>query len=214
MNIYEKLLAFKAKNITLVKDTKWFNYKYAELWQIQDKIEPILQELKLFVNHFTKWNSVYTKIVNVENPEEFIESHIDIGKITTTKTLKNWDIEIQEQDPQAVWAIITYYRRYNLVQMLDLQTEDDDASSASSRAKAKNEYTWAKVIEHRHPRTDMTIMDYVTAIWKEKDLNALKIVFEEALEVEMTEPQREMLISAKDTRKKYLMENTGNPFIK
>lgn len=214
MNIYEKLLAFKAKNITLVKDTKWFNYKYAELWQIQDKIEPILQELKLFVNHFTKWNSVYTKIVNVENPEEFIESNIDIGKITTTKTLKNWDIEVQEQDPQAVWAIITYYRRYNLVQMLDLQTEDDDASSASSRAKAKNEHTWAKIIEHRHPKTDMTIMEYVTAIWKEKDSNALRNIFTEALEVEMTESQREMLISAKDVRKKYLAENEWNPFIK
>ena len=111
-----------------------------------------------------------------------------------------------------IWRFL-YSKEVVWISQSDYQANKYKLTEFCNKNK-QSSYTWAKVIEHRHPRTDMTIMDYVTAIWKEKDLNALKIVFEDALEVEMTEPQREMLISAKDTRKKYLMENTGNPFIK
>jgi hypothetical protein len=45
MKIYEKLLEIKKKDISLVRDTKAYNYKYATLDQIQNKLNPVLNEL-------------------------------------------------------------------------------------------------------------------------------------------------------------------------
>ena len=47
MNIYEKLLEVKKTNISLQRDTKAFNYKYATLDQIQKKLWPELEKQKL-----------------------------------------------------------------------------------------------------------------------------------------------------------------------
>jgi hypothetical protein len=41
-------------------------------------------------------------------------------------------------DPQGVGSIITYYRRYNLLMLLDLQVQDDDWVGGSNRAKQKS----------------------------------------------------------------------------
>lgn len=166
-NIYQKLLEFKAQNVTLVRDTKWFNYKYATLEQIQDKVEPILQELKLLLHSYTKDNVVYTRIIDTDNPQDYIESGVEIGKITTTKKLKDDGVEVQEQDPQAIGSIITYYRRYNIVQLLDLQTEDDDASWASSRAKAKtHEQTEDTPSGWTKPKTITSTNEYCPECWE------------------------------------------------
>lgn len=142
-NILKKLFELKKESIVIHKDAQAYNYKYADLWQIQEKIAPSLERLNLLVTHQTKNNLVTTTIYDVESWES-ISSEIDIGKITTTresvdqKGIKT--TEITEQDPQAVWAIVTYYRRYNLLQLLDLKTEDNDWASASPRAK--NNYYW------------------------------------------------------------------------
>jgi len=147
-SLVEKLFELKQKSIVLLRNERAFNYQYADLSQIQDKIAPELETLKLLVMHKTKDEQVITQIINVENPSEYEESSISIGKINTTR---EWDshkrdkegniletvhnIEVTEQDPQAVGSIITYYRRYNLLQLLDLKTEDNDWASASPRAK-------------------------------------------------------------------------------
>jgi hypothetical protein len=141
--IYNKIAQLKKKEISLVRDTKWFNYFYATLWQIQDKISPILEELKLLVIHRVENQKVITKIIDLED-NSFIESWIDIWEVKTEtkKNLKDWweSIEINTLDPQGVGSIITYYRRYNLLALLDLETEDDDGASWSQRAQAKPQY--------------------------------------------------------------------------
>jgi hypothetical protein len=65
----------------LLRDTKAYNYKYATLDQIQNKLNPILQKLNMIVTHCVKDNKVITKIIDLES-NEFIESEIEIN---TTK---------------------------------------------------------------------------------------------------------------------------------
>lgn len=145
--LIQKLFELKKKSIVLLKDEQAFNYKYADLAQIQAKIAPYLEELKLLIIHATQDGSVVTTIYDVDS-EKTISSSIEIGSIETTR---EWDDnkkdklgvvyqtihnkEVQQQDPQAVGSIITYYRRYNLLQLLDLKTQDNDGADASSRAK-------------------------------------------------------------------------------
>lgn len=98
--------------------------------------------------HKTKDGFVVTQIINVDDEKQYEESCIEIGKINTTREWDSKDkqnnvihnIEVTEQDPQAVGSIITYYRRYNLLQLLDLKTEDNDWASASPRAKNTSNY--------------------------------------------------------------------------
>lgn len=140
-NIYQKLYKFKQKEVKLVRDTKWFNYSYATLLQIQEKLNPILKELNLVVLHKIENDEVVTQLIDIES-WELIESKIKIDNVETTRIEKykdaKWkDIEIIDKntkDPQWVWSIITYYRRYNLLALLDLETEDDDAKTWSIRA--------------------------------------------------------------------------------
>lgn len=140
--LIQKLFELKKKSIVLLKDEQAFNYKYADLAQIQAKIAPYLEEQKLLIIHATQDGSVVTTIYDVDS-EKTISSSIEIGSIETTR---EWDSkdkqqniihnkEVQQQDPQAVGSIITYYRRYNLLQLLDLKTQDNDGADASSRAK-------------------------------------------------------------------------------
>jgi len=145
--LIQKLFELKKKSIVLLKDEQAFNYKYADLAQIQAKIAPYLEELKLLIIHATQNGSVVTTIYDVDS-EKCISSSIEIGSIETTR---EWDSkdkqqniihnkEVQQQDPQAVGSIITYYRRYNLLQLLDLKTQDNDGADASSRAKNNSNY--------------------------------------------------------------------------
>jgi hypothetical protein len=143
MHMIEKMFELKNLAIVLLRDEAAFNYKYADLAQIQDKIQPAMKDLRLLVVHSTENNAVYTRIYNVDNPEQWCESFIDIGKIRTTREWESKDRQMNiitnkeevDNDAQAVGSIITYYRRYNLLQLLDLKTEDDDGASASPRAK-------------------------------------------------------------------------------
>lgn len=147
--LIQKLFELKKKSIVLTKDEQAFNYKYADLAQIQDKLAPALEELKLIIIHATQGGSVVTTIYDVES-DACMSSSIEIGAIETTR---EWDSkdkqgnvihnkEIQHQDPQAVGSIITYYRRYNLLQLLDLKTQDNDGADASSRAKNNSNSFW------------------------------------------------------------------------
>lgn len=121
-NVYVKLFELKKRWIKLERDTSGYNYKYATLDQIQDKLSPVLEELKLLIVHKIQDDELITIIMDIESGEQE-QSSI---KLTTTKA-------------QERWSEITYYRRYNLLALLDLKTEDDDwkkASSPTAPAKA------------------------------------------------------------------------------
>lgn len=122
-SLNSKLFEIKKQRITLTRDTKAFNYKYATLDQIQDKLNPLLEEQKLLVVHYVENNSLTTKVINLDKEEEFIVSSIWL-----------WEL-LKAQDK---WSAITYYRRYNLVNLFDLEVEDDDWAKASKDAPKEN----------------------------------------------------------------------------
>ena len=113
MTIFTKLFNVKSAWIKLQRDTEAFNYNYATLDQIQSKIWDVLEKEKLIIVHFIKDNKVITEIRDIEW-ESFVSSEIEM---TLTKA-------------QDKWSEITYYRRYNLLSLLDLEVEDDDWKKA------------------------------------------------------------------------------------
>lgn len=112
----QKLFEIKKLRITLTRDTKAFNYKYATLDQIQEKINPLLEEHNLLVTHYINNNELSTKITNLDDEKDFVISSIWL-----------WEL-LKAQDK---WSAITYYRRYNLLSLFDLEVEDDDGAKAS-----------------------------------------------------------------------------------
>jgi len=126
-NIYQKINHVKKHDLSVKRDTKAYNYKYATLDQIQKKLNPLLTEVWLVITHQIKEKSVITRIVNIDNPEEFLESILE---------MKEW------LNPQQKGSEITYYRRYNVLSLLDLEVEDDDwkaATDAAEKNKNKNQ---------------------------------------------------------------------------
>lgn len=112
----QKLFEIKKLRITLTRDTKAYNYKYATLDQIQEKINPLLEEHNLLVTHYINNNELCTKITNLDDDKDFVVSCIWL-----------WEL-LKAQDK---WSAITYYRRYNLLSLFDLEVEDDDWAKAS-----------------------------------------------------------------------------------
>ena len=120
-NIYTKLLEVKKVGITLQRDTDGHNYKYATLSQIQSKLSEVMQEQKLLVFHRIEDNHVVTEIRNTE-ADELVESRIAMHEGT----------KAQDKGSE-----ITYYRRYNLLSLLDLEVEDDDGKKAQGNSTPK-----------------------------------------------------------------------------
>ena len=151
-NIYQKLLNVKAKWIKLQRDTKAFNYKYATLSQIQEKFSDELQNQKLVVIHYIKDNEVVTEIRDTES-ELFVASSIRM----------NDDVQAQDKGSE-----ITYFRRYNLLSLLDLEVEDDDGKKAndSTPNKDKEKVVWYNDTE-KHIDTWRDLVADGKTTWKE-----------------------------------------------
>ena len=127
MTIYEKLFNIKQAWIKLQRDAQAYNYKYATLDQIQKKLWSILEEQKLVVIHYIENWLLKTEIRDIES-DEFVKS----------------EIELTTQKPQDKGSEITYFRRYNLLSLLDLEVEDDDGKQAqdSKEFKGKDDKPW------------------------------------------------------------------------
>ena len=161
MGIYTKLYNVKKAGIILTRDTKAFNYKYATLDQIQSKLWDILEKEKLVIIHRIQENKVITEIRDIES-EDVVYSEIEI---TTTK-------------PQDKWSEITYYRRYNLLSLLDLEVEDDDGKKAQdSKVEVKEATKWLnyetfKSIVDSGNTTEPQIADIIKQDWYTLSANA------------------------------------------
>lgn len=137
MGLYKKLFEVKKVWIKLQRDTKAFNYKYATLSQIQDKLSWVMQEQWLLVTHYIKDNVVITEIRDVTTKRDWTFSD-DVDYIRSSIPLTEWI------KPQDKGSEITYYRRYNLLSLLDLEVEDDDWKKAqeSKVLSEENDLPW------------------------------------------------------------------------
>ena len=127
MKIYKKLFEIQ-KNIgklTKDADNPFFKSKYADINQLIELSNPLFHNQNLMVLQPIQGNTLLTQIIDVDTGEK-IESSLELP---------------QSQDPQKIGSAITYYRRYTLKALLNLQEEDDDANRASGNKVDKPEDT-------------------------------------------------------------------------
>ena len=105
----------------LSKDTKGYNYKYFDINQLLEKLQPLLEAEELVVTQPIKDGKVVTTITDIKTGTS-ITSELELPK----------DVK-----PQDIGSAITYYRRYTLVSLLALEAEDDDGKKASTPPASK-----------------------------------------------------------------------------
>lgn len=101
-------------NINKNAKNPFFKSKYADLSNIKECLQPLLSKYLLTTIHTIKDNVLTTTIFDVESGESVDSS-----------------IELTQKDPQKKGSEITYFRRYNLVAIFDLNVDDDDGNAAS-----------------------------------------------------------------------------------
>lgn len=126
MSIYKKLLEIQKKWIAMKKDANnpFFKSKYITLDAIISTYNEILSNLGILCYHHTVENKLTTVLYDIES-ETKVESQFNV----------------LNTDPQKQGSEITYWKRYNLWQLLNIQTDiDDDWNRASSSWNTKEYY--------------------------------------------------------------------------
>jgi hypothetical protein len=120
--VIKAIIDIQSKMSALKKNAKGHNSNYLNLASLMDNLRPYLTEARLAVIQTPKSElssggcSIETRIVHEDGDEVS-------GIITVPMSRTN--------DPQSFGAAMTYGRRYALMAMFGLVTEDDDAQSSS-----------------------------------------------------------------------------------
>lgn len=135
MSIYQKIANIQDKILNIPKDGKnpHFSNTYATYEQVMEVLHPLLRSQGLMVCHSfemplnTEFSNVAvtTKIVCISAADK------ELGeKIETTLY-----IPMTKSDPQMAGSAITYAKRYSVLAMFGLGTEDDDGEKATTSSK-------------------------------------------------------------------------------
>jgi len=124
--LYKALAAFQQEVPNIYKNAKGYNYKFADLGEINDVIKPLLQKHGLGYSQPLAGNSVKTILYHIESGET-LESTVDIPQGVKLNSMNDF---------QVMGSAITYLRRYSLSSMLGLIT-DEDADAAGEQVKPK-----------------------------------------------------------------------------
>lgn len=131
--LLEKIASIQDKIGPMVKDSKAHNYKYADLNQILEKLQPLLREEGLVITQPIQNGCVKTRIADQIEHSNHVSSEIPLP---------------EGVKPQDMGSAITYYRRYTLMSLLALQAEDDDGKAAhesTSKATGLSEVVFGKL---------------------------------------------------------------------
>ena len=125
--IYKKLFEIQNQGLKFTKNAVGVhNAKYVTLDSMLEKLLPILEEQKLLMYHNTVCNEVVTTIIDIET-DSFVYSAF---------LLK------EDMEPQKVGGAISYAKRYNIGQLLNIVTDiDDDADSSSPENTKDKEFS-------------------------------------------------------------------------
>jgi hypothetical protein len=127
MEFYQKLFSLQQEIEAISKDSKnpFFKSNYADINQLLKHLKPLLKKYKLLLIQPILNNEVNAIIQDVGSKERIYSSI----KLPDTN------------DPQKIGGAITYFRRYNIISLLGLESEDDDGNIASNRkVNNKNQY--------------------------------------------------------------------------
>jgi hypothetical protein len=150
----EKIAKIQDKIGKLTKDTKGYNYKYFDINQLLERLQPLLREQGLVITQPILDGCVCTMIVDVETNKQMT------SMIKLPENVK----------PQDLGSAITYYRRYSLVSLLALEAEDDDGKKAS---EGLNTREWAKIRDNYQNNGIITPDD-----WEKCSVEQKKIITE------------------------------------
>jgi hypothetical protein len=122
-SIYMKLLEIQKENVIIKREWKlahrWATY--ATLDDINTIYKPILSEHWILIFHQTEWLTLTTILFDCE----------------TEKDIKTQFTLTDTQDSQNMWKQLTYGKRYNLWQLLNIVTEEDlDEAKWDNKSKA------------------------------------------------------------------------------
>jgi hypothetical protein len=129
MSIQKKLFEFRQQAVAVKKNAKnpFFKSNYADINSVIESVNPILDELGLVFtqcpNILDGMDVLTTRISIAEDPKEYIESNVRLL--------------LPSADMQKLGSAITYARRYALIAMFALETEDDDGNTASGHVSKK-----------------------------------------------------------------------------
>ena len=126
MNLYTKLQEVKKEIGAISKDSTnpFFKSKYFDINSLLKHVEPLLQKNGLLLLQPIVKGEVFSEIVDIESGES-VTSSIPLPQI---------------DDPQKIGSCVSYYRRYTLQSLISLQSEDDDANSASQATKSQKQW--------------------------------------------------------------------------
>ena len=125
----KKLLQIQKQELTVKKDANnpFFKSKYVTLDELLKVVLPFLTEAWLVMFHNIQNWALTTTITDVDTGDS-VDSSIKLPETS---------------DPQKMWSAITYYKRYNIWALLNIQTdEDDDWNKASWKKEEKKEAKW------------------------------------------------------------------------
>lgn len=125
--LYPALLKFRDTVSSVKKDADnpFFKSKYADLPSILEVIKTPLSESKLAITHHCK---------NVDGNFSMVTTlaHTESGEIIES------EFPIFGNKPQEIGSSMSYARRYNILALLDIPTEDDDGNTANEAPRTKH----------------------------------------------------------------------------
>lgn len=141
MSIYKKIANIQDQTLNIPKDGRnpHFSNTYATYEQVMEVLHPLLRKEGLMICHSFESMSkdmsvpVTTHLVDLE----------DDKKLSSTL-----EIPMTKNDPQMAGSAITYAKRYSVLAMLGLGTEDDDGNSATT---TPNSTTATNTIKQARP---------------------------------------------------------------
>lgn len=123
------LFTIQSELEAVAKGSKGHNYKYADLKSVWEVVQPILERNEVFLTSESTVlthaesgrNSVFitSKLISATTDEVLLESAIPLS----------W---AKSLTPQDIGAAMTYFRRYNILLLLNVIVEDDDAAKAQA----------------------------------------------------------------------------------
>jgi len=118
-NIYQALASFQNECPVIHKDTKGYNYTYADFPAILEIVNPLLAKHGLGFTQPLDGKAVKTILFHIESGDT-LESSIDIPQ----------DVELAGMNQfQVLGSAITYLRRYALASILGIVTDKDNDAS-------------------------------------------------------------------------------------
>lgn len=116
-------------SIKKTQDNPYYKSKYADLNAIFDEVKTKIKEKGFVLLQNVEGNILRTRII-----------HIETGQMLES----TFDLVTAKPDMQQLGSAVTYARRYSLLPMLNIETEDDDGNLACG---IKKDFTSLETVE-------------------------------------------------------------------